>query len=126
MYEPGGFTEDIRAFTKQVAPALDVVSMDFGRNYRIAESKPVEEGGDRWTYELPEKEPRVPHAGIWMAGCVSPRGLLEDGPFRGMPILHMVVMRGASLVWDPHPQREMGVGPVVSQVWWVAADPAAL
>jgi hypothetical protein len=37
----------------------------------------------------------------WIAVVQSPR----------TPHAHCVVMVGETLVWDPHPQREMGVGP---------------
>jgi hypothetical protein len=40
---------------------------------------------------------------FWMAGVKSPR--YEEN---GEPGLHCVVMQGNDLVWDPHPQREMG------------------
>jgi hypothetical protein len=63
----------------------------------------------------------------WIASAVSPRAAMQkmaDDEYR--PSLHCVVMRGSEVVWDPHPKREMGIGGVVSGLWWIAADPALL
>jgi len=43
-----------------------------------------------------------------------------------VPSLHSVVMCGRELVWDPHPQREMGHLGFVSGEWLIARDPALL
>lgn len=42
------------------------------------------------------------------------------------PSLHCVVMNGGELVWDPHPQRDMGHLGWVSGEWFIALDPARL
>lgn len=46
-----------------------------------------------------------PPEGYWILSAESPR---LDG------IHHSVVCHGPDIVWDPHPQREMGVGKWVS------------
>jgi hypothetical protein len=53
---------------------------------------------------------------LWMGGVKSPR---YDGE-------HAVVMRGSTLVWDPHPQREMGHLGFTSAELFLPMDPAAL
>lgn len=40
--------------------------------------------------------------------------------------LHCVVMCGGDLVWDPHPQRDMGHLGFVFGEWFVLADPMAV
>jgi hypothetical protein len=48
----------------------------------------------RWHFTAP---------GHWIAGVKSPR-FMEDGEAGG----HVVVMSGSSVVYDPHPQRDLG------------------
>jgi hypothetical protein len=38
---------------------------------------------------------------------------------------HCVLMRGGEVVWDPHPQREMGLGPLTTVVYLFPLDPAS-
>lgn len=54
--------------------------------------------------------------GLWIAGVASPRINGE----------HAVVMRWNELVWDPHPQREMGHGGFESADYFLPIDPGAL
>lgn len=103
--------------------ALEFHEVDHGVDYRVIEDG---EFGDRWTYDLTEDPPAPPTFGLWIAGVQSPRIVHETGPWRGMPGLHAVVMRGGQLAHDPHPQRDMGIGPIVTSMWWVVADPARL
>jgi len=42
--------------------------------------------------------------GYWLASVLSPRIIDEHGKSG----LHAVVMKGNSVAWDPHPQRDMG------------------
>jgi hypothetical protein len=65
-----------------------------------------------------------PSEGIhWIASVYSPRLVHEDGK----PGQHVVVMCGGEMVWDPHPQREMGhLGFVGIGYSFVAPDPARL
>lgn len=65
-------------------------------------------------------------AGFWIASVVSPRGVLQriDGELK--PSLHAVVMYGGEVAWDPHPEREMGIGGVYSAMWWVVRNPGML
>lgn len=42
--------------------------------------------------------------GYWIAAVLSPRLVTS----KGHPALHSVVMHGAKVVWDPHPQSDMG------------------
>lgn len=60
---------------------------------------------------------RCPFAypGYWIAGVKSPR---VDGE-------HAVVMNRGELVWDPHPQREMGHLGFQSADYFLPLDPAA-
>lgn len=53
---------------------------------------------------------------LWMGGVKSPR---YDGE-------HAVVCRGADIVWDPHPQREMGHLGFTSAEIFLPVDPARL
>jgi len=43
-----------------------------------------------------------------------------------VPSLHAVVMCGKEMVWDPHPQRDMGHLGFVSGEWFIARDPSQL
>jgi hypothetical protein len=122
---PGCSARELMEWTRQHAAGLCVVNTDHSRNFRIVENegKPDE----RWAYDLPTDDeiPDVFLGGCyWIATVVSPRGVLQHGPYRGSPVLHAVVMRGHALVWDPHPQRYMGVGQLVGRTYWLAADPA--
>lgn len=87
-----------------------------------------------------------PTEGIyWIATVKSPRSKArcngckgtgqsqhEEGPCGWcgesglVPSLHAVVMCGGELVWDPHPQRDMGHLGFVSGEWFVVRDPARL
>lgn len=67
-----------------------------------------------------------PVSGYWIAGVVSPRGVLMRVDQEIKPSLHCVVMYGSELVWDPHPKREMGIGGVYDATWWTVRDPAKL
>lgn len=58
---------------------------------------------------------------LWMGGVLSPR-FEEDGE----PGHHAVVMQGNDLVYDPHPQREMGHLGFVSAEIFLPRDPAML
>lgn len=42
--------------------------------------------------------------GHWIASVRSPRVIVKSGMYGS----HAVVMRASEIVWDPHPQREMG------------------
>lgn len=123
--KPGVGFQSVADWTRERCPALEYREQDFCTNFRCVE---IEGEGDRWEYDLPDPQeiPAPPTCGYWIAHVISPRGLLADGPYRGMPIQHAVVMRGGELVWDPHPQRDMGVGARVGMGWWVARDPATL
>lgn len=64
----------------------------------------------------------VPGALLWIATAKSPRiGKTAYGPG-----LHCVVMRGAEMVWDPHPHREQGVGNQYAMTWFEVVDPGRL
>jgi hypothetical protein len=66
-----------------------------------------------------------PSEGIyWIATVKSPRLVKEDGT----PGLHVVVMRGGELAWDPHPGPKKGehLGFVGHGYLFVAPDPAQL
>jgi len=59
---------------------------------------------------------------LWMGSVLSPRYTEDDGS----PGWHAVVCRGSDIVWDPHPQREMGhVGFMGADVF-LPIDPGAL
>jgi hypothetical protein len=47
---------------------------------------------------------------LWIGGFKSPRLVRGE---------HAVVMRNHEVVWDPHPQREMGLGPLLSCIFFV-------
>lgn len=59
---------------------------------------------------------------VWMAGVASPR---YNEP-SGEPGLHCVVMQGSDLVWDPHPQRDMGHLGFIDAELFLPRDPARL
>jgi hypothetical protein len=63
----------------------------------------------------------------WIAYVESPRakaaGVLD---LYGYPTQHAVVMHGWELAWDPHPRRDMGVGPCRGMAWWEVVDPSKL
>lgn len=56
----------------------------------------------------------------------EPRPCVECNATGRTPSLHAVVMLGGELVWDPHPQREMGHLGFVSGEWFILADPMAV
>lgn len=66
----------------------------------------------------PDDPMRCPwtYPGLWIGGVHSPR---NDGT-------HAVVMRKNELVWDPHPQREMGHRGWSSAEYFMPLDPAML
>ena len=39
---------------------------------------------------------------------------------------HCVLAQNGEIVWDPHPQREMGIGPITSVTMLVPLDPARM
>lgn len=121
---PGAGGQDLMRWTTERWPALECRVFDFAVNSRIVEGEGTED--ERWAYDLPEDVPAPPTTGFWIAYVISPRGLLEHGPYRGMPIQHAVVMRGGSLAWDPHPQRDMGIGQEVGRCYWTVSDPSEL
>jgi hypothetical protein len=43
-----------------------------------------------------------------------------------VPCLHSIVMCGREIVWDPHPQRDMGHLGWVSGEWFIARNPGSL
>lgn len=53
---------------------------------------------------------------LWIGGVQSPR---YDGA-------HAVVCRGRDIVWDPHPQREMGHHGWLDATYFLPIDPARL
>lgn len=124
---PGSGFQDVAKWTSEHWPGLQYRERDFCRNYRVVEGDGRGGEDDRWEYDLPDPDlrPDAP-CGYWIAHVVSPRGLLKHGPYRGMPVQHAVVMRGGEMVWDPHPQRDMGVGQLVGMGWWVMRDPMLL
>jgi len=106
-------------------PWLECRVVDYGQNYREVEPPSDENPEGRWEYDLPTEQPPAPTIGYWIASVVSPRGVLQSGPYRGSPILHAVVMRGGVVAWDPHPGRdEAPLGPTVMATWWIARNPA--
>lgn len=56
------------------------------------------------------------YPGLWIGGVKSPR---YDGD-------HAVVMHLSLLVWDPHPQRNMGHLGYVDATYFLPLDPAGL
>lgn len=122
---PGCGFQDVARWTSERRPALEYREQDFCTNFRVVEGDGRGYPEDRWEYDLPAEDHRVdpPTCGLWIAHVVSPRGVLGSGPYRGMPVQHAVVMRGATLLWDPHPQRDMGVGQTVGLGWWIAREP---
>ncbi len=104
----------------------------------------------------PAKLGSWPSAGYWLATVKSPRGRARCAVCKGakvsvdewvgdeyvqhdepqpcstceatgfVPSLHLVVMNGPELVWDPHPRREMGHLGYVSGWIFRALDPARL
>jgi hypothetical protein len=116
----------ISQWTNENYPLLRYVEIDKCTNFRIVET---DADGDLWRYDFPEEEPEPPFLNglmYWMAFCISPRVVNSQGPYRGMPGQHAVVMKGRELVWDPHPQREMGVGRRVGYAMWMIDDPSRL
>lgn len=93
---------------------------------------------------LPILKPRITVDGYWLAGVVSRRvqnpcggcnpedpGFMVDGLLcsycRGWGKRlgsHMVVMKGAELVWDPHPRRDLGHAGFMSGSFFRPIDPA--
>lgn len=120
----GSTTNDLMAWTTSRFPWLECRNTDHSENYREVEPPSDEDPEGVWAYDLPSVRPEAPTIGLWMAGVVSPRGLLQHGPYRGSPILHAIVMCGGELVWDPHPKRAEGVGALIERTWWLARDPA--
>ncbi len=122
--DAGCSDSEIMRWTTEHYPWLECRAVDLGTNYRVIEEA-TEDCEERWAYDVPDDSPIAPPTlGIWMATVESPRGVLKSGPYRGTTILHYVVMRGGSLAWDPHPERDMGVGRLMGRTWWVARDPA--
>jgi hypothetical protein len=124
---PGSSWSQVDFYTRRVAPFLSVHAIDLCLNHRQVEEATERHPQGRWTYDLPPAdawERRWESMGLWIAAVVSPRGTLRDGPYRDMPIQHAVVMRGSELAWDPHPDRDLGVGQVLEMCWWVCPDPA--
>jgi hypothetical protein len=119
---PDGCSDgEIAAWSNARYPWLECRHVDHGVNYRVLEEGPQ----GRWTYDLPDEPPVPPTPGIWKAAVISPSGLLvAAGPWRGTPILHAVVMRGADLVWDPNPNYDWTTAAptVVMSTWWTARD----
>lgn len=92
----------------------------------------------------PTKLTGYPIEGVhWIATVKSPRGKARCGGCKGtreldgdpcqwcdatglVPSLHAVVMCGREIVWDPHPQREMGHLGFLSGEWFIVRDPAKL
>lgn len=76
---------------------------------------------------LHEVVPPVAPSTYWIAYVESPRaaaaGVVDH---YGRPMQHAVVMHGRDLAWDPHPQRDMGVGPARGMLWWAIRDYAAV
>lgn len=66
-------------------------------------------------HDLPDHSPWY-WPTLWMGGVKSPR---YDGD-------HAVVMRGSDLIWDPHPQRDMGHLGFTSAELFLPRDPSAL
>lgn len=113
---PGACFQELFYWTKTYRAGLEYRERNLCVNHRMPEP-------GRWEYDMPPDDHTLPPTyGLWIAHVVSPRGLLLDGPYRGMPIIHAVVMRASALVWDPHPDRASGVGQMVGQGWWVAAE----
>lgn len=125
---PGSGFQDVASWTSEHWPGLEYRERDLCTNFRVVEGEGRGGEDDRWEYDLPDPETHhdPPACGYWIAHVVSPRGFLKSGPYRGMPIQHAVVMRGANMVWDPHPQRDMGVGQLVGMGWWIVRDPLLL
>lgn len=124
--EAGPSFTELCEWTNENFPSLQIMNQDFCRNYRIAKKDTNSRYGGCWEYDLPKEKVGPPHSGYWMATAISPRGLLIDGPYKGMPIQHAVVMKANKMVWDPHPKRYMGIGPIVERTWWVMKDPKVL
>lgn len=103
-------------FTKTFYPFLKCNIQDRCTNYRIAET---DDDGDRWTCDYPEEPCEAPTEGYWIASIISPRiPALHAGPYRGSPGLHMVVMKGEELAWDPHPEADGTLTTVCERTWW--------
>lgn len=125
---PGSGFQDVARWTSERWPGLEYRERDLCTNFRCVEGDESDSDSDRWEYDLPDPSVRHdgPACGYWIAHVVSPRGLLQHGPYRGTPVQHAVVMHGSELAWDPHPQRDMGVGQMVGMGWWIVRDPLHL
>lgn len=98
----GGNYQAVCEWTAREYPGLHPINRDWNGT---SPDIPVED------VEWPE-----PFKSYWIATVASPRTLGH----------HCVVMHGSEMVWDPHPQREMGFGLCVGSMWWMVRDPAKL
>lgn len=116
-YKPPSTTEIFR-WTKILYPFLKFNAQDYCTNYRIVEED--DEGG-QWACDYPDKDRwEAPTDGYWLASIISPRiPALHSGSYRGQPGLHMVVMKGDQLAWDPHPEADPDQElHIVERSWW--------
>jgi hypothetical protein len=120
MMPPDNYSQKVYEWTRECYPGLRCVHRTYATNYRI-----VDHDEGRWDYDLDEVEiPWFP--GYWMGTFESPRITASSGPYKGKPGLHCVVMKNRELVWDPHPQRDMGVGKFFGEYVWYVEDPSKL
>lgn len=113
----GGGFQYVCEWTACRYPALAANTIDF---FDAEAWKPIRR-------PLADVEWPMTPAGYWIARVESPRaaaaGVLDS---YGFPTQHCVVMLGSVLVWDPHPSRDMGVGPCRGMYWWSLRDPSKL
>lgn len=120
---PPPCANELLAWSKENAPALEFHDVDLARNYRLQGGFPDYEGvgSERWAYDIP-KEWEAPVMGFWLAGINSLSLKLPiENPYYPMPGLHMVIMRGREMYHDPNPayaDRVPYTPTVVTQTWW--------
>lgn len=115
----GGGLNEVARWTAEHYPVLTACSRIVGGIWH----------GDVWLDTYPPAhtvEPPFLLRGYWIAGAISPRGGMQliDGQWK--PSLHAVVMYGREVAWDPHPDRETGIGGLYDATWWIVRDPAAV
>jgi hypothetical protein len=113
----GGDFNAVCRWTDARYPGLAACSVDF---FDAEAWKPIRR-------PLEDVEWPTHRRSFWIAFVESPRaaaaGVLDS---YGLPTQHAVVMHGSELAWDPHPRRDMGVGPCCGKLWWEVRNPAVL
>jgi hypothetical protein len=120
----GGGWNQICAWTSEHFPMLSPQSRHFFKpfepiaGYYVDHPDPQPLTNVDWPYF-----PRP----YWIAYVESPRaaqaGVLDQ---YGRPTQHAVVMHGSNVAWDPHPQRNMGVGLARGMLYWAIRDYAVI